>query len=149
MTSARSDLLRLVVILGSALTFACGAPTVPEPARASNDQLQEEPRAVDVTHPPPAALPEIVPDAPSVSAVWVDGQWAWQGRTWLWRRGGWVEPGNLRLVPSRVVYDKTGTLSFERAIWIDPEGRRVRPPPIVLPAASPPSPTLAEEATTP
>ena len=116
MTSARAALLRFAVFSTSAVAFSCGAPTVPEPTSASNDELQEEPRSVDVTHPPPAALPEIVPDPPSKTAVWLDGQWAWQGRTWLWRRGGWVEPGNLRLVPSRIVYDRVGTLSFERAL---------------------------------
>ena len=29
---------------------------------------------------------------PAQGAVWIDGEWAWQGRRWAWRIGRWVEP---------------------------------------------------------
>ena len=47
----------------------------------------------EVPYPPPAALVEVVPNAPGDDgAVWVDGHWLWRGRYYVWERGGWLLP---------------------------------------------------------
>jgi hypothetical protein len=125
---------------------ACGAPTVPEP----KDGGDGTPRAVEVGHPPPAALPEIVPPAPSADLVWLDGHWSWHGRNWVWQRGGWLRPpAGAVLSPWKIGYERDGRLLFTDTEWLDARGQPIDEPELVLPAASPPTPRLSEDATTP
>jgi hypothetical protein len=97
-----------------------------------------------VDYPPPAALVEVVPEAPSPEAVWVDGQWRWRGRYWVWRRGGWVNPRGLVYAPPELRYRKNGRMLYSESTWRDAAGRRVDDPPFLLPAAVPPTEETAE-----
>jgi len=103
-----------------------------------------------VSHPPPAALPEIVPEQPAEAAVWLDGYWTFRADNWVWVRGGWIDGrSSVRLVLSRFWYDKNGVLKFSDRQFQSPEGRAVTTPEILLAAATPPTPLLSEEATVP
>lgn len=125
---------------------ACGAPTVPQPPVSPH--LSDS--ATPVTHPPPAALPEIVPAQPDPKAVWVDGHWIWQGKEWFWKRGGWVHvPAGARLTDWHAWYEGDGTLLFTDSHWLDADRHVIDDPPFLRPAASPPTPLVSEEATPP
>lgn len=63
------------------------APATPQPA----------PSVVYVSGPPPQAPAETVVIAPGPGYVWVDGEWAWQGR-WVWLGGHWAYPPYPRAV---------------------------------------------------
>jgi len=43
-------------------------------------------KAIDARAPPPPQ-PEVVGVAPSPGYYRADGEWVWNGRTWLWIRG--------------------------------------------------------------
>jgi hypothetical protein len=47
---------------------------------------------VQVDFPAPPGRVEIVPEKPQSGAVWVRGEWQWQGRRWGWKAGVWVIP---------------------------------------------------------
>lgn len=103
-----------------------------------------------VTHPPPAALPEVVSEAPSESALWLDGYWRWEGDEWVWVRGGWVrEEPDLLLVRARFWYGEKGVLKFSDRAWINSTGELREQPEVLRPAATPPSPRLPESSTLP
>lgn len=144
---------RLTAVGLLSCAIACGGPRVPEvpmidvqPGMSPGDTEE----AVSVTHPPPAALPEVVSPRPSDKAAWVDGFWNWQQSTWVWRRGGWVELNSgERLRPSRFWYGQDGVLYFVAEEWRDENDVVVKPPEIIAPAGTPPTPMLAEEATVP
>lgn len=88
-----------------------------------------------VPYPPPSALVEIVPESPAADAVWIDGYWDLRGRTWVWERGGWVDPPpGAYACPWRARYRDDGVLLYAR---------------FLLPAATPPAPETAEPTTTP
>jgi len=102
------------------------------------------------THPPPAALPEIVSERPHKSAQWLAGDWVWQRNSRVWQRGGWIEnPERLRLVESQGRYTKDGTLEYCPRRWVNAKGEEMEAPPITKPAATPPTPVLREENTVP
>jgi hypothetical protein len=94
-----------------------------------------------VPYPPPAAVPEVQPPAPSDNrVVWVDGGWRWTGRRYVWCRGGWVvPPEGARFVPWTLRYESDGTLWFAPAEWLDAAGRNVSRPKLVKPADYPPT----------
>ncbi len=135
-----------VFLLGALALGACAAPTVPSVAEA-------EPRpdgAIEVAHPPPAALPEFVSKAPSNDALWLDGHWIWRGQSWAWQRGGWIRvPQGTTATDWRVWYEPDGRMLFTESLWFNPDGSGREAPPIVTAAGSPTTPTLSEEATTP
>jgi hypothetical protein len=73
-----------------------------------------------VTYPPPPARVEFVPALPVKGAVWIDGEWTWQGRRWAWRVGRWVvPPPNARFAPWTTVRSDDGTIYFAPGIWVD------------------------------
>lgn len=41
--------------------------------------------------PPPARIDD-VPPRPQPQSVWIDGEWSWSGRAYVWRAGAWVVP---------------------------------------------------------
>lgn len=128
------------------LSSACTAPSVPKPESAGPGPE----RSLEVAHPPPAALPEIVPPEPAGGAVWLDGHWVWRGQNWVWERGGWVRPAKgSEVSPWRVAYQADGKLVFIDSLWLDERGQPLEAPAIVLPAQSPATPRLSEDATTP
>ncbi|MCK4858569.1 MAG: YXWGXW repeat-containing protein [candidate division Zixibacteria bacterium] len=38
---------------------------------------------------PPALKVDVKPSAPSVTAVWIDGHWKWNGQEFVWVGGHW------------------------------------------------------------
>jgi hypothetical protein len=93
-----------------------------------------------VPYPPPAAVPEIVPPEPDRRAVWVDGQWSYRGRYFVWERGAWVlPPPGAYFAPWARVYGKDGTLYFAEAAWRSRDGRSLIAPRVLRPAGTPPA----------
>jgi hypothetical protein len=118
-----------LAIGAAALACACGG-SLPRPplARHPTSALAKVP------YPPPPARVEFVPEAPRADAVWIDGEWLWQGRQWAWKYGRWVvpPPGAL-FAPWTTVRDRDATLYFAAGTWRDPRGARVAEPrPLVL-----------------
>jgi hypothetical protein len=86
-----------------------------------------------VGFPPPPARVEFIPRQPAKKgvkeAVWIDGEWEWQGRRWRWRLGRWVTPPEgARFAPWAVVYASDGTVYSAPGIWRDAQGREVTEP---------------------
>lgn len=120
-------------LLAGLLGAACGArlptpPTGAHPASSTN--------YVEVPYPPPPARVEVVPPAPQErGAVWVDGEWAWQGKRWSWLPGGWVVPPlGAYFAPWLVYRLDNGRLLFAPGAWHAANGERL-PNPVVLDAA--------------
>jgi hypothetical protein len=127
--------------LAAVASGACGsslpAPTLAEHARETY---------VEVPYPPPAALAETVPPRPRVeNVVWLDGDWRFRGKSYAWRRGGWVvPPSDARYAPSREVYLPDGRLIFAPGTWYDAQHRALPPPPMLVPATTPPNAVTPE-----
>jgi hypothetical protein len=85
---------------------------------------------VEVPYPPPPARPEQLPDPPDVAgAVWIDGEWAWRGRSWGWTYGRWVRvPENAAFAPSRCRFDSDAVLVCARGTWYLADGTELRHP---------------------
>jgi hypothetical protein len=66
---------------------ACG-PHLPSPKTSAH----RDDEFAEVPYPPPAIKADEVPKRPSEDAVWLDGEWRWQGRRWTWTHGGWITP---------------------------------------------------------
>lgn len=96
---------------------------------------------IDVPYPPPAALAEVVPRAPDgVGAVWVDGDWNYRGKSYLWRRGGWFSVrSGMRYAPSVIRYETDGRVLFAASAWYDEKGQVAAQPNRVVPARTPPN----------
>jgi hypothetical protein len=109
---------------------ACAAPRLPAPPYVGQptEALQQ------AAYPPPPARVELIPDPPKPEAVWVDGEWTWQGRRYAWKRGRWlVAPTNARFSPWTATRDKSGLFYIAEGKWRDPQGRELPdPPPLVL-----------------
>jgi hypothetical protein len=119
---------------------ACGS-SLPAPKSV----LQPQDAYQEVPHPPPAAFVELVPRAPSGDAVWIDGNWAWRGKEFVWERGGWVKPpATARYADWQMRYSADGTLLFASCGWFDPKGAKLDAPPIVVPATTPPNEVTSE-----
>jgi hypothetical protein len=95
---------------------------------------------VEVPYPPPAALPETVPEKPDREVVWVDGEWMFVSSSYVWRRGGWVAPPQVgQFAPWSLRYTRDGRLLMANGSWYDDHNR---PMPYVEPltaAATPPN----------
>jgi hypothetical protein len=144
-------LICLGAIIAGVPSLGCSGSRLARPQSSEGDAARTNESAVVATHPPPAALPEIVSERPSDRAQWLAGTWVWEGNSWVWERGGWIEnPESLRLVDSQVRYAKDGTLEFCPRRWVNAEGdETAQSPPIVEPAATPPTTELREENTVP
>jgi hypothetical protein len=82
-----------------------------------------------VGYPPPPARVEFVPLDPGRGAVWIDGEWAWQGRRWAWRIGRWVAPPpGGRYSPWTVVRGEDGTTYYAPGAWRDAHGASLAEP---------------------
>jgi hypothetical protein len=104
---------RLVLTFTGALALvlpACGS-SVPVPK--TGPHTNEEP--VLVPYPPPPARVEVIPSPPKdlKNPVWVDGEWQWKGRRWVWQAGQWelpypdgyyAPPATVRLADGTLVY---------------------------------------------
>ena len=87
----------------------------------------------------------MIPERPSNDVVWRDGGWVWRGRYYVWERGGWVRPApGLRFAPWQLRYEKNGQAMFAPGTWVNAKGEATRPPPILVPANTPPNESTAE-----
>lgn len=77
---------RAALILGLAVTLACGSPL--EAARPVGSEF------IEVDYPPPPAQIEEMSESLSgrPECRWLDGHYRWQGRRWEWVAGQWVVP---------------------------------------------------------
>ena len=126
-----------------ALGFSgCGLKPLPHPRWVR----QPTSALVEVPYPPPPARVEFVPKQPSSSAVWVDGEWTWNGRRWGWRVGRWLVPPPDPATPLRLpaafspwvsVRSFDGTLYVAEGTWRDSRGIDVpEPPPLAVATAN-------------
>jgi hypothetical protein len=118
----------IALALGAAVSLriaACGSE-IPQPAAAA----QPTDALVEVDYPPPPARVEMVPTRPSSDAVWINGEWLWQGRRWSWRAGMWVVAPRDAAYARRVLVRRVdGRLFFAPGTWRDAQGREVPAPP--------------------
>lgn len=117
-------------------SIACGS-TLPSPDSATHAKSAY----VDVPYPPPAALAEVVPEAPArTGLVWVDGDWSFRGKSYVWKRGGWFSIRSyIRYAPSVVQYEMDGRVLFAPSTWYDRNGQVTAVPSRVAPAETPPN----------
>jgi hypothetical protein len=105
----KSALLKMVLLICATSFFAVGCVVYPvSPAGAQ----------VDVDAGPPAPLVDVVPPAPAIGFVWIEGAWAWNGGRWVWESGRWERPPypGAVWVPHRYVY-QNGKHVFIRGGW--------------------------------
>jgi hypothetical protein len=125
---------RGVVLVLSLVSAGCSSslplpPVTQHPARAY----------VEVPYPPPAALVEVVSEAPAPDTVWVDGHWVWRDRYYVWQRGGWLRaPEQLAYATWQAHLSKDGRLLFAPGTWYD-AARRPQPAPDLLAEARTPA----------
>jgi len=129
----RSRRVAAVVMGGIAVAsavLACGAERLPAPPYVG----QPTSALVRVPYPPPPARVEQVPPAPAGAqrAVWLDGEWVWEGRRYAWKPGRWVRaPEQGAFSPWTTVRDREGTLYLAQGAWRGPDGRELAPPPLL------------------
>ncbi|AKT36224.1 hypothetical protein [Chondromyces crocatus] len=114
---------RLLILCASLSPLACGnAIPTPELGRHS----PQDPFAI-VPYPPPPAHVEVVPGPPEgvKDPVWVDGEWQWRNRRWVWLPGRWEEPyPGAFFAPSTTVRRPDGGLVWFGGVWHFPKGKR-------------------------
>lgn len=117
----------VVSSLGVAGAFiACASARLPAPVYVG----QETEALQQADYPPPPARVEFVPASPRADAVWVDGEWLWQGRRYAWRGGRWVTPpANANYSPWTGTWGKTGTYYIADGVWKDGRGQKLPDPP--------------------
>ncbi|WP_394832072.1 YXWGXW repeat-containing protein [Pendulispora rubella] len=122
--------------------FACGPSRLPAPKYVGQDTSA----LMEVPYPPPPAHTERVPESPAKGAVWLDGEWVWDGRRWSWRQGRWVmAPSNAKFSPWTTVRGHDGTLYFASGVWKDAGGKIIADPKPLLGARTGSSPIVGPE----
>lgn len=90
---------------------------------------------VEVPYAPEPPHAEVIPEPPRSDAVWVHGEWQWEGERYRWRRGGWVVvPKGVTFAPWTLVRRDDGRLFFAGSTWFSPEGRIVASPTVIASA---------------
>lgn len=122
--SAVRSLVALAVI--GAVAPGCGHRRLPAPRYVAQTTGALRP----VPFPPPPARAEWIPAAPREDdAVWIDGEWTWQGRRWAWRPGRWVlPPAGASYAAWTSVRDAHGNVYVAAGRWRDASGRAVADP---------------------
>lgn len=134
-------MFRELLLAGFALTSAACGSSLPDPENATH--LANA--FVEVPYPPPAALVEVVPDRPDGSSVWVDGNWVWRGRYYVWQRGGWVHaPSSSAYASWQVYLAPDGRLLFAPGTWYDAQHQPLDAPAQIKVASTPPNQTTLE-----
>lgn len=111
--------------IAAAALIACGRARLPAPNYVRQPPLS----LVEVPYPPPPARVEYVPDQPDRAAVWLDGEWVWQGRRYAWKPGRWVRPpANASFAPWTTVRNTIGMLYMAEGTWRDRDGNEIAPP---------------------
>jgi hypothetical protein len=114
-----------VAVAAATTMLACGIKRIPTPSYVGQPQQA----LVQVPYPPPPARVEYVPDQPDDDAVWIDGEWVWQGRRYAWKPGRWVKPPpNASFAPWTAVRDTMGSLYVAEGSWRDGKGNEVAAP---------------------
>jgi hypothetical protein len=111
------------IVLG---LVACGAGRLPKPTyvQQPTEALQQ------ADYPPPPARSEVVPASPRSDAVWIDGEWTWQGNRYAWKTGRWVvPPTNAAYSPWTSVRGPMGTFYVAEGKWRDGKGVELADPP--------------------
>ncbi|HKQ69639.1 MAG TPA: YXWGXW repeat-containing protein [Polyangiaceae bacterium] len=113
------------LLVPAALVLACGS-SIPAPRYAQ----QPTSALVEVDYPAPPARVEFVPARPTSTAVWVRGEWQWQGRRWAWKPGAWIEaPENASYAAWVEVRNREGKLFYASGTWRNAQGEEVSAPP--------------------
>jgi hypothetical protein len=90
---------------------------------------QPQTALVEVDQPPPPGRVEDIPDRPTRTSAWVDGEWEWQRGRWNWRPGQWVEPpAGAAFSPWVFVRAPDGRLWYAAGVWRDPQGSPLAAP---------------------
>lgn len=133
--------MRRACLVSTLALLGCGGG-LPAPA-ATQHPLSAY---AEVPYPPPAALAETVPERPERDGVvWIDGEWVFHGRSFVWRRGGWVvPPPSGRFASWRSWYRRDGRLMLASGAWYDAKNQRLRPVEPVVPAFTPPNEITSE-----
>jgi hypothetical protein len=126
--SALHMILRaLTLVLALPSLASCGR-SLPTPRTGP----QPENAFIEVPYPPPPARVEVLPKQPHAGAVWVDGQWLWQGQRWIWSPGGWVAaPARAYFAPWALERASDGRLRFAPPSWRDDRGHEIPAPPVL------------------
>lgn len=122
--------------------WGCGLKQLPHPHWVS----QPTSALVEVPYPPPPARVEYIPKQPADAALWIDGEWGWNGRRWAWRVGRWVLAPVDPLMPFHLpasyspwvsVRSGDGTLYIAAGMWRDIRGGEItEPAPLALGTAN-------------
>lgn len=115
--------LALLALLAPLSLAACGY-TLPTPPRGPH--TADDP-AVLIPYPPPPARVEIIPLPPEglSGAVWLDGEWQWRGRRWVWLPGRWEVPfPGAYYALATAVRRATGDLIWFAGAWHFPEAKK-------------------------
>lgn len=129
--SASRPMLRLALGLGLSVVvagaiIACGSSRLPAPVYVG----QETGALQQADYPPPPARVEFVPKSPKDGAVWLDGEWTWQGQRWAWKSGRWVAPpANAKFSPWTATRGQTGIYYVAEGTWKDSAGQDLPDPP--------------------
>lgn len=126
----------LATAVHSTCTFTACGPYLTRPRSATHPAETY----VEVPYPPPAALPETVPDKPDQDVVWLDGEWVFVSSSYVWRRGGWVvAPQQGRFAPWVVRYTNDGRLLLASGTWYDEHNRPIPYVEPIADASTPPN----------
>lgn len=105
-----------VVLALSLLSSGCGS-AIASPKLGPH--YREEP--LIVPYPPPPARVETIPRMPremKQKAVWIDGEWQWKGRRWIWQEGRWELPyPDGYFAPATTLRISDGTLYYYQGEW--------------------------------
>jgi hypothetical protein len=126
----RGPMRRVVVGAGLAVMIA-GAMIACSAARLPAPPYVQQPTAAlaRADYPPPPARVEYIPTIPSAKAVWLDGEWTWQGTRWAWKPGRWVlPPENAKFSPWTGTRDQQGNFYVAEGKWRGPDGGDVADP---------------------
>jgi hypothetical protein len=122
----RLSLAAAGAIVEAAAFLACGGESLPAPEYTA----QPTSALIEVPYDPPPARVEIIPGKPDhPDAVWIDGEWSWQGWRWAWKRGRWVAtPADAKYAPWTTVRNAAGTLFMAPGAWRNRFGVEVAEP---------------------
>lgn len=117
--------IRFTIVAGASLALACSS-------RLPHPQYTNQPTSalVEVDFPAPPARVEFVPAQPADGAVWINGEWLWEGRRWGWKAGSWVVPPEGASFARWVIVRRNdGKLFFAPGAWRNASGEEVTPAP--------------------
>ena len=118
-------LYRLAWHVALALALPACSRALPHPPYVG----QPSTALVVVDSPPPPPRVETVPDRPTQTAVWIDGEWSWRGTRWAWMPGRWVEvPAGLRYSPWTARHGDDGAFYYAAGTWRDARGNEAPAP---------------------